>query len=97
MSRGWWLIILIVLFLAAASGCSSNPVTTRIVEKPVPVPCRVELPGECKTAYAVDRISVKDDALTINRAMRIEIEERAACQIKLEAALRGCNSINRAK
>lgn len=98
MSHGWWLIILIVLFIAIASGCSSNPVIqTRVIEKPVPIPCRVELPGECKTAYAVDRISVKDDALTINRAMRIELEERATCQIKLQAAMSGCNTTSKVK
>lgn len=95
MRYGWILIVLVIIFLAA--GCSSNPVTTRIIEKPVPVPCRVEMPTECKTAYAVDRISVKDEPLTINRAMRIELEERATCQIKLTAALSGCNSISRAK
>jgi hypothetical protein len=98
MSRGWWLIVLILAFLAVASGCSSNPIIqTQVIEKPVPIPCKVELPGECKTAYAVDRVSVKDDALTINRAMRIELEERATCQIKLQAALIGCNTTNRAK
>jgi uncharacterized protein YceK len=95
MRYGWILIALIVIFLAA--GCSSNPVTTRIIEKPIPVYCKVELPEECKTAYAVDRISVKDEPLTINRAMRIEIEERAACQIKLQAALSGCNSTSKAQ
>lgn len=94
MRYGWILIVLVLIFLAA--GCSSNPVTTRIIEKPIPVPCRVEMPEECKTAYAVDRISVRDEPLTINRAMRIELEERAACQIKLQSALQGCNSTNRA-
>jgi hypothetical protein len=29
-------------------------------------------------AYAVERVSTKDDALTINRALRAEIEERWA-------------------
>lgn len=98
MSRGW----LIVFMLASAftigllSGCSSKPIIeTQVVEKPVPVYCTILVPAECKDAYAVDRVSPKDDPLTINRAMRIEIEERWACQIKLQASIKGCNSIPR--
>jgi hypothetical protein len=50
------------------------------------------MPAECKSAYAVDRVSPGDNALTINRALRTEIEERWACEIKLRAALTGCNT-----
>jgi hypothetical protein len=75
------------------SGCAGRPVIqTHIVEKPVAVPCRIEMPAECKSAYAVDRVSPGDNALTINRALRTEIEERWACEIKLRAALTGCNT-----
>lgn len=82
-----------VLILALLAGCASKPViNTQIIEKPVPVFCKVQMPEECKDLYAVDRVSVADAPLTINRAMRIEMEERAACEIKLRAALRGCNS-----
>lgn len=91
MNNGWWLVLIIIL-IVVITGCSSKPVIeTQIVEKPVAVPCRVETPGECKEAYAVDRISARDDALTINRALRIELEERAMCQARLLAALKGCN------
>ncbi len=73
-------------------GCASKPVIqTQVIEKPVAVPCQVEIPSECKSAYAVDRVSAKDDALTINRALRAEIEERWACEIRLLAAVKGCN------
>lgn len=83
-----YLSLLIIL-----AGCSAQPVIdTRIVEKPVPVYCQVTVPAECKGVYAVDRVSPADDPLTINRAMRIEIEERWACEIKLRAALNGCNT-----
>lgn len=82
-----------VLSLVLA-GCAGKPVIqTQVIEKPIPVPCHVELPEECKDAYSVDRISPADDALTINRALRAEIEERAACEVKLKAALRGCDSV----
>jgi hypothetical protein len=74
------------------AGCAGKPIVqTQVIEKPVAVPCQVEIPRECKSAYAVDRVSAKDDALTINRALRAEIEERWACEIKLLAAVKGCN------
>lgn len=82
-------IAIISLVLA---GCSSKPIIqTQIVEKPVPIYCNVETPTECKDAYAVDRVSANDDPVTINRALRQEIEERWACEIKLLASLKGCN------
>jgi hypothetical protein len=48
--------------------CQQAIIETKIVEKPVPVFCQVETSAECKEAYAVDRISPKDDSVTINRA-----------------------------
>ncbi len=73
-------------------GCAGKPVIqTQVIEKAIAVPCVVKTPPECKSAYAVDRVSTKDDAVTINRALRAEIEERWACEIKLRAALKGCN------
>ena len=81
-------------FIFFLAGCAGKPVIqTQVVEKPVAVLCRVEMPVECKSTYAVDRISAKDDALTINRALRTEIEERSACEVKLLAAVKGCNSL----
>jgi hypothetical protein len=98
MSRGWWILILLAsaFTVGLLSGCSSKPIIeTQVIEKPVPVYCTIPVPAECKDSYAVDRVSPKDEPLTINRAMRIEIEERWACQIKLKAALNGCNSTPR--
>lgn len=81
-----------LLLAALAGGCATRPVIqTQVIEKPVPVPCLMEAPPECKSAYAVDRVSPRDDVLTINRALRAEIEERWACEIKLRAGLKGCN------
>jgi hypothetical protein len=75
------------------AGCATKPtVSTQVIEKLVPVPCEVKLPDECKDSYAVDRVSPSDSPVTINRALRAEIEERWSCEIKLRAALRGCNS-----
>lgn len=74
------------------TGCAGKPVIqTQVIEKTIAVPCVVETPLECKSVYSIDRVSAKDDAVTINRALRAEIEERWACEIKLRAALKGCN------
>lgn len=82
-----------LLIAALLAGCAGRPVIqTQVIEKPVPIFCKIEMPPECKEAYAIDRISPADDPLTINRAMRIEIEERAICETKLTAALKGCNT-----
>jgi len=84
--------VLALVLAILLTGCAGKPVIqTQVIEKTIVVPCLVETPSECKSAYAVDRVSVKDDTLTINRALRAEIEERWACEIKLRAALKGCN------
>ncbi len=82
----------IAILSLALVGCAGKPIIqTQVIEKPIPVPCHVELPEECKDAYSVDRVSPADNALTINRALRAEIEERSACEVKLRAAIRGCS------
>jgi hypothetical protein len=87
------LLILSVSAMAFLFGCAAKPVIeTRVVEKPIPIYCSVVLPGECKDAYAVDRVSPADDPIVINRALRQEIEERSACEVMLRAAVKGCNS-----
>lgn len=74
------------------AGCAGKPVIqTQVIDRPVPVPCEVRMPSECKDAYAVDRVSPADNMLALNRAFRAEIEERAACEGMLRAALNGCN------
>ncbi|SCX60000.1 hypothetical protein SAMN05720354_12437 [Nitrosospira sp. Nsp1] len=85
-------LALVSVFVTLLAGCAGKPVIqTQVIEKQIAVPCRVETPPECKSAYAVDRTSAKDDAVTINRALRAEIEERWACEVKLLAAMKGCN------
>lgn len=74
------------------SGCAGKPViSTQVIDRLVAVPCQVAMPGECKDAYSVDKVSANDYPLTINRALRAEIEERRACEVKLKAAIQGCN------
>jgi hypothetical protein len=100
VSRGYALVFVFILvfLIGLLSGCSSKPIIqTQTVDRPIPVYCTVSVPVECKEAYAVDRVSPADDPLTINRAMRIEIEERTACELKLRASVKGCNSIPKAR
>lgn len=94
MSNFWLCVLVGVLMLAILSGCTTTkPIfVTKTIDRPVPVFCEVMTPAECKDAYAVDRVSTTDDPVTINRAFRQEIEERWACEIKLKAALKGCNT-----
>jgi hypothetical protein len=78
--------------ILALAGCASKPVIeTQVIDRLVPVPCEVKLPDECKDSYAVDRVSPNDSPVTINRALRAEVEERWACEVKLRAAMKGCN------
>lgn len=87
-----WVFLLVLLFVALA-GCSSTPIIeTKVIDRPVPIFCTVDLPSECKDAYAVDRVSTQDSPIVINRSFREEIEERFACEIKLRAALKACNA-----
>ena len=89
---------LLSVFVMLLAGCVGKPVIqTQVIEKQIAVPCLVKAPSECKSAYAVDRTSVKDDAVTINRALRAEIEERWACEVKLLAAMQGCNEETKKK
>jgi hypothetical protein len=85
------------LFVAAVlvlTGCATDEKVvyrTQIVEKPVPVPCGVEIPKECRGPFAVDRVGEADDPVTQARAIRAELEQRRACQVTLTAAVGGCN------
>jgi hypothetical protein len=85
-------VIRVACLALVLSGCAGKPViSTQVLDRLVSVPCKVEMPAECKDAYAVDRVSTADDSLTINRALRAEIEERTACEVKLKAAIQGCS------
>ncbi len=82
---------LVSVLLAGCLATGAPIIKTEVIEKPVPVYCKVDLPRECRPDYAVDRLLPGADDVTINRAIRAEIEERAACEVKLKAAVQGCN------
>jgi len=85
-----WVLVVIVLAMFL-SGCETAPrvvVETVVVEKPVPVPCRI--PPIVRPPFAVDRVSPADDMVTINRALRAEIEQRRGYELRLEAGVKVC-------
>lgn len=90
IAAGW--VIFLGLVIVLLSGCGliepRRIVETVTIEKPVPVPCRVE--PVARPAWEVSRVSAADDMVTINRALRAEIEQRRGYEIKLEAAVKAC-------
>ena len=86
-------ILAILLFVAFAglSGCAAPAMVTKteVIEKPVPVRVKVTIPPECQKTYAVDALQKGADPVQENRAMRAELEQRAACEAKLRAAVEG--------
>lgn len=82
-------LMLAVLVLTFA-GCETAPpmVETVIVEKPVPVPCRID--PIARPQFEVDRVSPADDMVTINRAIRAELEQRRGYEKVLEAGVKSC-------
>jgi len=88
LGTAWGMVAAIVIFMLA--GCETAPpiVETVTVEVPVPVPCRV--PPIDRPPFAVDHVSPADDMVTINRALRAELEQRRGYEIKLEAGVKAC-------
>jgi hypothetical protein len=97
----WWtlqgvaylaVIIIVLGIVLQLTGCGLfEPRTitdTVIVEKPVPVPCRI--PPIDRPPFAVDRASPADDMVTLNRAIRAELEQRRAYELLLEAGVKAC-------
>ena len=84
------LILATAVMAALLAGCETAPpiVETVIVEKPVPVPCKV--PPITRPLFEVNRVSPADDMVTINRALRAEIEQRRGYEKVLEAGVKAC-------
>lgn len=82
----------------ALAGCATEPaapvVVTEVVtvDRPVPVPCRIEWPARPTPHVALVPLTGNRhlDALLVWRAAEAELEERRAYEARLEAAARGC-------
>lgn len=76
---------------ALLAGCADVPqviTQTKTVEVPVAVPCRV--PPVERSVWALDQVDPAADVFTKGRAALVEIGQRAAYEIRLEAAVAAC-------
>ena len=89
-----YLLVAVVGFLVISqlAGCGllepKIVIDTVTIEKPVPVPCRIQ--PIAVPAWTVDRASPADDMVTLNRAIRAELEQRRAYELLLEAGVKAC-------
>jgi hypothetical protein len=97
----WWVlqgvtylagIALVLALVLQLTGCGllepRTVIETVTIEKPVSVPCRI-LPITVPT-WTVDRVSPAEDMVTLNRAIRAELEQRRAYELLLEAGVKSC-------
>ena len=97
----WWILqgvaylVVITIALAAVlqlTGCGMleprTVIETVTIDKPVSVPCKI--PPIAVPAWTVDHVSPADDMVTLNRAIRAELEQRRGYEILLEAGVKAC-------
>jgi len=82
--------VLIWLVIFLLSGCAKPVTETLTIDRPVLVHCTPAIPQECTGQYAVDALHRGADPVQESRAIRAELEQRQACEVKLRAALQGC-------
>lgn len=93
-------ILRVGIFVAGVllAGCAAQPTIVatdvKVVEKPVPVPCKVEIPAKPVAYVALVQLAGVPvvDLVPIWRAAEAELEARIAYEIKLEAALKACTA-----
>lgn len=76
---------------ALLAGCAGAPqviTQTKTMEVPVAVPCKVQ--PVARPAWALDQIDPAADVFTKGRAALVEVRQRAAYEIRLEAAVAAC-------
>jgi hypothetical protein len=87
---------LMIFAIPVLTGCSVGAQTVatdvQVVEKPVPVACRIDWPPAPRAHVALVQLTgdPKKDLVLIERAKEAELEERIAYEGKLEAAARAC-------
>ncbi|MGE8366983.1 hypothetical protein [Cupriavidus sp.] len=72
-------------------GCAGTPqviTQTKTVEVPVAVPCKVQ--PVARPAWALDQIDPAADVFTKGRAALVEVRQRAAYEVRLEASVAAC-------
>lgn len=82
----------VLLLASCAVGAQTVATDVQVVEKPVPVVCRLDWPPAPRPHVALVQLTgdPKKDLVLIERAKEAELEERIAYEGKLEAAARAC-------
>jgi hypothetical protein len=81
----------------ALGGCATGAHTVatdvKVIEKPVPVPCKFEWPQKPVPHVELVQLTgdIRQDLVLIERAKEAELEERIAYEIKFEAAAQACS------
>lgn len=79
-------------------GCAGQPTVVatdvQVLEKPIPVPCKFDLPVRPVPHVALVQLTGdrKVDLVAIERAKEAELEERIAYERLLEAAVAKCRA-----
>lgn len=82
---GFTLLTLLIFVGIALSGCATSP---KVIERPVPVPCRVELPAD--RTFPFDLLVGGEDIHTQVKTLLADRRERIADRRETRAAAKVC-------
>lgn len=80
------IILMVMLMTLALTACASAP---KVVERPVPVPCRVSLPAD--RLFPFDQLVAGADIFTQVKTLLADREERIADRRETRAAAEVCS------
>lgn len=81
-----WTVFTLLLVLVALAACASAP---KVIERPVPVPCRVSLPAD--RLFPFDQLVGGADIFTQVKTLLADREERIADRRETRAAAGVCS------
>ncbi|MCP3022323.1 hypothetical protein [Cupriavidus basilensis] len=81
-------VLAVSVLLAGCAGAPQVITQTKTVEVSVAVPCKVH--PVARPALALDLVDPTADVFTKGRAALVEVTQRAAYEIRLEAAVAAC-------
>lgn len=81
-------ILVLGVLLAGCAGAPQAITQTKTVEVPVAVPCKVKEVE--RPVWALDQVDSGADIFTKGRAALMEVRQRAAYEVRLEAEMEAC-------
>lgn len=81
-------VLVVGVLLAGCAGVPQVITQTKTVEVPVAMPCKVQQVE--RPAWALDQVDPAADVFTKGRAALVEVQQRAAYEVRLEAAVAAC-------